>query len=161
MTAYFDSSVLVAVYVAEVDSEAARRALSAEPQAPFTPLHELEVRNAFRLRAGRKRITPLEAAVVASHLDDDIAARRLVQVPIDLYEVFTRAEKLSARHSKRLLTRSLDILHVAAALELKCTRFLSLDARQVRLAHAAGLNAINLSVSRRATRTSKPRPLTS
>ena len=161
MTAYFDSSVLVAVYVAEVDSEAARRALSAEPQAPFTPLHELEVRNAFRLRAGRKRITPLEAAVVASHLDDDIAARRLVQVPIDLYEVFTRAEKLSARHSKRLLTRSLDILHVAAALELKCTRFLSLDARQVRLAHAAGLNAINLSVPRRATRTSKPRPLTS
>ena len=34
MTVYFDSSVLVAVYVAEVGSEAARRALSAEPQAP-------------------------------------------------------------------------------------------------------------------------------
>ena len=154
MTTYFDSSVLVAVYVAEVDSEAARRALSAEPQAPFTPLHELDMRNAFRLLVGRKRITSREAAAVASHLDDDIAARRLVQVPIDLYEVFTRAEKLSARHSKRLLTRSLDILHVAAALELECTRFVSLDARQLRLAHAAGLDAINVSMSRRGTRRS-------
>jgi hypothetical protein len=112
------------------------------------------VRNAFRLLVGRKRITSREAAAVASHLDDDIAARRLVQVPIDLYEVFTRAEKLSARHSKRLLTRSLDILHVAAALELECTRFVSLDARQLRLAHAAGLDAINVSMSRRGTRRS-------
>jgi hypothetical protein len=154
MTAYFDSSVLVAVYVAEVGSEAARRALSAESQAPCTPLHELEVRNAFRLLVGRKRITPREAVAVESHLDDDIAARRLVQVPIDLYEVFVRAEKLSARHSKQLLTRSLDILHVAAALELSCGRFVSFDARQVRLARAAGLNAINLSVPRRGTRTS-------
>ena len=154
MTAYFDSSVLVAVYVAEVGSEAARRALSAEPQAPCTPLHELEVRNAFRLQVGRKRITSREAAAVASQLDDDIAARRLVQVPIDLYEVFTRAEKLSERHSRRLLTRSLDVLHVAAALELSCGRFVSFDARQVRLAHAAGLEAIDLSVSRRGTHTS-------
>jgi len=84
--------VLAAVYLAEVYSEAARRALSAEPQAPFTPLHELEVRHAFLLEVGRKRITSREAVAVASHLDDDIAARRLVKVPIDLYEVFTRAE---------------------------------------------------------------------
>ena len=103
---------------------------------------------------GRKRITSREAVEVASRLDDDIAARRLVPVPIDLYEVLTRAEKLSARHSKRLLTRSLDILHVAAALELFCGRFVSFDARQVRLAHPAGLDAINLPVSRGGTRAS-------
>jgi hypothetical protein len=46
------------------------------------------------------------------------------------------------------------VLHVAAALDFSCKRFVSLDARQVRLAHAAGLDAINLSVPRRGARTS-------
>jgi hypothetical protein len=44
--------VLVAVYVPERFSKAARQVVRAAPQIPFTQLHELEVRNAFELLAG-------------------------------------------------------------------------------------------------------------
>lgn len=144
VTTYIDSSVLVASYVSESRSTVARQAMAAVPQLPYTPLHHLEVRNAFRLLVGRKRLTTAESAAVLLHLEDDVAAGRLMQAPLDLYATFSRAEALSARHANRSLSRSLDILHVAAALELSCSRFISLDARQVRLAAACGLRAIDL-----------------
>ncbi len=53
MTTYIDSSVLVAVYVPERFSKAARKAVRDVPQVPFTQLHELEVPNAFELLVGR------------------------------------------------------------------------------------------------------------
>jgi predicted nucleic acid-binding protein len=64
--------------------------------------------------------------------------------PLDLYTVFAGAEVLSALHASRLLSRSLDTLHVAAALELGCKRFVTFDARQARLAEAAGLKGDDL-----------------
>ena len=145
VTPYLDSSVLVAAYVNEPHSAAARQAFAAVPQLPYTPLHHLEVRNAFRLQVGRKRMTAADSAAVLLQLEDDVAAGRLIRTPLDLYATFERAEALSTRHTKRLLSRSLDILHVAAALELGCTRFVSFDARQIRLAAAAGLRATNIS----------------
>ena len=57
MTTYVDSSVLVAVYVPERFSNAARQTVRAVPQVPFTQLHELEVPNAFELLVGRGSIT--------------------------------------------------------------------------------------------------------
>lgn len=50
-------------------------------------------------------------------------------------------ERLSALHSEKLGTRSLDILHVAIALSLGCETFLSFDKRQIALAKKAGLAA--------------------
>ena len=50
-------------------------------------------------------------------------------------------ERLSALHSEKLGTRSLDVLHVGAALSLGCKTFLSFDKRQVALARNAGLDA--------------------
>jgi predicted nucleic acid-binding protein len=54
-------------------------------------------------------------------------------------EVVREAERLSALHSEKLGTRSLDILHVAAALVLGAAEFHSFDGRQAALARAAGL----------------------
>ncbi len=141
VTTYFDSSVLVACYVREARSSSARHLVTAGTGVLFTPLHKVEVRNTFRLLVGWQRITASDSEAVLLHLDEDLAAGRLAQTPVDLYSVFERAEALSARHTSRLLSRSLDILHVAAALELGCTRFVSFDARQVKLAAAAGLRA--------------------
>ena len=149
MTTYVDSSVIVAFYLQEPHSRKARRALAAEVSAPLTPLLDLEVRTVFRRMVGSKRMTPRESAAVLSHFDDDIAAGRLAHVPCDLYAMFSTAETLSARHAQRLLSRSLDTLHVAAALDLGCTRFITLDSRQGRLAAACGLEVVDLT---------KPRP---
>jgi len=49
---------------------------------------------------------------------------------------------LSTRHTPTLGTRTLDLLHVAAALELGCTDFLSFDNRQRQAAQAEGLNVL-------------------
>lgn len=144
MTTYFDSSVIVAAYVQEPLSRKARKALSAVVSAPFAPILDLEVRTVFRRMAGSSRLAASESAGLLSQVDDDVAAGRLLQVPVDLYAMFARAELLSARYASRYLARSLDILHVAVALELGCTRFVTLDARQSKLAAACGLKVVNL-----------------
>jgi predicted nucleic acid-binding protein len=54
-------------------------------------------------------------------------------------EVMTEAERLSAVHSEKLGTRSLDILHVASAMVLGSTSFLTFDRRQAALARVSGL----------------------
>lgn len=141
---YFDSSVLVASYLTEANSAAARRAVAAVPQIPYTLLHQLEVPTAFRLQVGRRHLTESEAADVLGQLEDDVTAGRLLQVPLDLYAMFGRAALLSGRYASRYLARSLDVLQVAAALELGCTRFVTFDNRQARLAVACGLKAVDL-----------------
>jgi predicted nucleic acid-binding protein len=144
VTTYADSSVLVASYANEPHSRTARRALMSVPQVPCTPLHHLEVRNALRVLVGRRRLTLEESSKMLVHLEDDVAAGRLLQVPVDLYAVFSAADALSARHAARILSRSRDTLHVAAALELGCSRFVTFDTWQGRLAAACGLEVVDL-----------------
>jgi predicted nucleic acid-binding protein len=54
------------------------------------------------------------------------------------------AERLSASHSEKLGTRSLDVLHVAAAVVLGAKEFHTFDTRQAKLAKAAGLKVKSL-----------------
>ena len=49
--------------------------------------------------------------------------------------------QLAQRHGARLGTRTLDTLHVAAALELRAKRFWTFDMRQAKLAEAEGLKS--------------------
>ena len=57
MKTYVDSSALVAIYVPERFSAAARRAVRGAAQVPFTQVHRLEVFNAFEMLVGRGTIT--------------------------------------------------------------------------------------------------------
>jgi hypothetical protein len=54
-----------------------------------------------------------------------------------------RAADLSREHTPELGCRSLDVLHVACALELDLRSFLTFDARQRQLARAVGLRLIS------------------
>ena len=53
--------------------------------------------------------------------------------------VWRDAEDLAAAHTETLGVRSFDLLHVALAMTLGATEFLTFDARQAVLAKAAGL----------------------
>ena len=144
MKVYFDSSALVKIYVTEAQSERARSEAQAVPQLPLTWLHTLEVGNALRVLTGRKLLTAAEARALLDQFEDDRQTQRLADVALEWPKVFHEAEQLSRRHSAQLLCRSLDILHVAVAAELGCTRFVSADGRQLALAKAAGLKPVDI-----------------
>lgn len=111
---------------------------------PFTWIHQLELRNALRLRVFRREITAAQRdASLNAHLSDLSAGVLCVALPAQ-GELMTEAERLSALHTGRIGTRSLDILHVAATLVLGCRTFLSFDRRQRSLARAAGLQVPGL-----------------
>ena len=60
----------------------------------------------------------------------------------DLAAVFNKAGALSAKYAASTLARSLDILHVAAALTLGARVFVSFDERQRKLARRARLKVL-------------------
>jgi len=53
-----------------------------------------------------------------------------------------RAAEMSRQHTRVFGTRSLDVLHVASAVELGLRRFVTFDERQQKLAQAAGLKVV-------------------
>lgn len=140
MTAYADTGFLCSLFAP--DAHTARAAARMGRQAlplPVTWLHQLEFRNALRLRVFRGEITPGQRDASLNALLADCAARVFVAVAPPPIEIATEAERLSALHSETLGTRSLDILHVSAALVLGLGEFLTFDHRQIALAKAAGL----------------------
>ena len=152
MTTYVDSSALVPVYVPERFSAVAREVLRGLPQVPYTPLHGLEVPNAFALLMGRRIISADEHRAIRTQLQEDIEAQRLVPVALDWERIFATACELSESHTAKLLTRSLDLIHVAAAHCTNCRVFVSADDRQITTARAAGLKVIDIKRSARPSR---------
>jgi predicted nucleic acid-binding protein len=70
MTHYADSSFLVSCYLADSNSAAAKAWLSRHSAAlPFTPLHALEIQNAFQLAVFRGLITAADSARALGHSD--------------------------------------------------------------------------------------------
>jgi predicted nucleic acid-binding protein len=153
VTTYVDSSALVPIYVPERFSAPARSAVRAAGQVPFTVVHELEVSNAFELLVGRDLISREECNSVRRQLRDDLDSQRLLPVSLDLDEVFARARELSSLYTAAHLARSLELVHVAAAHAALCNRFVSADDRQLAVAKASGLEALDIKrESRRRTR---------
>lgn len=138
---YFDSGVLVKLYVSEEWSDAAVDLVqgAGEPVL-FTHLHEFEVTNALRLKAFRDEVTGSELRRALAALSEDQAGGRLWCPHVEWPSVFLRAVRLSDEHTRGLGGRSLDILHVAVALGLGRTHLVSMDDRQTAVARAAGLS---------------------
>jgi predicted nucleic acid-binding protein len=143
MNAYIDTALFVKAFVFEADSPKTIHLLEkiGEPFA-YSHLHELEIPNAIRLKRFRGEITKTQetAAIRAFHADVD--AGRFERIAYDLAAVFIGAEQLSAKCSAVIGSRSLDLWHVAAALEAGCDTFVSYDTRQRKVAKLSGLRVI-------------------
>jgi predicted nucleic acid-binding protein len=140
---YIDSSLFVKSFVFEQDSPAAIAIVEAagDPLL-FSHLHEIEIPNAIRLKRFRGEITRTQETVAIQAFQADVRSGRFSRPSYDIGAVFARAAQLSAKNSGDLGTRSLDLLHVAAALEAGCTIFASLDLRQRKCAALSGLKVI-------------------
>lgn len=130
-------------YVVDANTAQAKAYLCGHPVSLIvTALHELEVRNALQLGVFRDVLTQDEAKAANANISADLRAGRLVRTAVRWPAIFRIAARLSEQHAARAGTRSLDILHVAAAKALHVREFASFDARQRALATAAGLTDI-------------------
>src|SRR5450631_1859839 len=138
---YCDSSFLVSLYIKRdvFHLHAARIALGFHDVIPYTLLAELELINGVRRNLAAKLITQVEYEVVCRQIMTDEADGILVRCALDQAEHYARARELSKKFTPEIAARSLDILHVAAALLLKATAFASFDAKQRILAERASL----------------------
>ncbi len=140
MVAFADTGFLASLYLKETTSAQARAAIQAASVAlPLTPLAMLELRNAFNRAVQRQRITMVERDALWEDVETDIANGFLVPTPVASDPLHKRARQLSDRHTPTLGTRSLDLLHVAAALVLEAEVFFSFDDRQRKAAAGEGL----------------------
>jgi predicted nucleic acid-binding protein len=89
-------------------------------------------------------MTRAECHTVRAQLQDDLENQRLVRLSLDLDRVFADAYDLSRLHTSKFLSRSLDLLHVAAARVATCTTFISADDRQLAVAKTTGMAVIDI-----------------
>ena len=140
MKAYFDSAVIVKLYVPESNSqEAAGLVQKRGAKVTFSPLHENEVKNAVRMKRRRAELTEAEVEIAFRRMAEDLAAGLLYRPRLDWGDVWTKAEDLSASHARKVNCRTLDTLHVALATILGFKEFVSFDVRQRELAAMTGL----------------------
>jgi predicted nucleic acid-binding protein len=138
--AYADTGLLCSLYTPDAHTAAAvARVKKAEAALPVLWLHHLELRNALRLRVFRREISGPQKEASLNLFLADLADGVLTAAEVELSDLTREAERLSAAHSEKLGTRSLDILHVAVALVLGAREFWTFDHRQAALAKAAGL----------------------
>lgn len=145
MNIYLDSSAIVKLYAPEAGSSAVIACVRGLKESlPFSPLHEVEVKNAFRLKVFRKEASGGQVTKTIRTIDQDLAQRIFIRPELDWADVFRKAEELSGSFSTRSGARSLDLLHVASCLLLRCRNFLSFDERQVIVARKAKLHIVRL-----------------
>ena len=139
-TVYADSNFLVSLICTDTRSEEAY-AVMKRCAAPliFTPLHRIEARNAIRNAVGRGEITEQQQRAAFRNIEDDLREGVFVHSPVNWTDLFRRADELSDKHASTEGQRTIDLLHVAIALECGAKTFLSFDARQRKLAKAVGL----------------------
>jgi predicted nucleic acid-binding protein len=102
------------------------------------PFGEAELTNAIKLRVFRREITAPQAQAALERLAAHIATGVFQATPVPA-AVYDLARQLSRKHTATLGTRTLDILHVAAALVLQADSFYTFDRAQAQLAREAGL----------------------
>lgn len=146
MNAYPDTSFLCALYRLQANSpEAAAYFESIPGPLEVTTLLLYEFRQAVRFQIRLHRFDPTkgykqaEGAKMLTYLKTDLIRGDLMTVPGPWPQIHLAAERLSERYTDANGHRSMDILHVATAIELGAREFLTFDANQRRLASAEGL----------------------
>ena len=130
---YVESSALVKRYVAERDSDVARRLMNVEQALLTSRLAEIEVRrNLARLLGGA----------------DLISKRQEFQVDLQAFEIVELDDATfddAAHIAEETLCRSLDAIHLAAARRASPNAtVLTFDRRQAKAARAVGMSVLGV-----------------
>ena len=137
---YFDTSLLVKIYIPEEGSEKIIGFIEKNNSALYlNQIQEFELTNALSLKLFRKEISKTQHEHIKSKLAKDFSLNRIQRVILNWIEVMNSAVLLSQKHTPAVGCRTLDILHVAAATQNNFKHFLTNDPRQMALAEKAGM----------------------
>ena len=139
MSIYADTSFFVSLYLPDRYSGEAERRMASKPRVWLTPLHVAEWTHAISQHVFRKEISLREAGLAHNELDRDRESGLWLEVDLP-DSVWQTCTQLARKHGPKLGTRTLDSLHVAAALELEAKSFWTFDERQAKLAIAEGFS---------------------
>ena len=130
----FDASFLFSLYAIDAHTQSAITAMIHTPAIRLaTDLTELELRNSLQLRVFRGELSAVAARAAYAEWQTDLADGLFELHPLP--ENWTRrSHAIVQQQTARLGTRTLDLVHVAAALELGADALFSFDDRQRRLA---------------------------
>ncbi len=146
MSLYLDSSVLVKLYVPEANSPDVVSFIETRGQPLVMTRHlSLEVQTAIRRRVFNKTLPADKAKQAIQNFNRDVGASYVFnRAELDMNQVYGRALDVSREWAALLGVRTLDILHVAAALELHLIDFATSDEKQAQLAERCGLTVRRL-----------------
>ncbi len=147
MIAYPDTSFLCALYRPQQNSQraASHAAGMTEPLHVASPLL-YEFRQSTRWQAwlntkdAAKGFDRAAAQGALVKLQANIADGIILVTPIDWADVASTAERLSAQYTWTEGYRGFDVIHVATAVHLGATEFLTFDDKQKQLAEAEGFH---------------------
>ena len=108
---------------------------------PIWEIQEAELINALHLKVFWKEITDAQAEEQL-RVFQDRRRRGFYYIP-NIYRIgLTDTFRQPSAETPRLGCRTMDILHVACAVQIAATKFLGFDKRQCALARLAGLNVV-------------------
>ncbi len=139
MTVYVDTSFLVSLYAFDSNSASAIALMAKSADRHIiSSFAELETGNALQLRVFRKEITSQQAKASWQDFQRDMRTG-VFELKALSDRAFETAQELSQKTTARLGTRTADLLHVAAALEMSADCLYSFDQQQRKLAQAVRL----------------------
>lgn len=138
---YADSGFVVSLYLTTEGTSAQARKEVKRASKPIllSPLSLLEIRNALNFGIHRGEITSEQRDAVLSEIDAQIEKGFFRLVDASQSSIYEKAQELSNKHTPATATRSLDLMHLAAAMLSEARSFLTFDKRQAKAAAAEGL----------------------
>lgn len=136
---YLDTSALLKLYLLEDGSVETQHWIASQSHPlPVWEIQHMEFLNAMRLKVFWKEITAADAETQIA-LFKDRKRRGLYFFPdIGRSDLMRTFERLSAK-TMDTGCRTMDILHVACALQMPIKQFVTFDDRQKKLAKSEGL----------------------
>jgi predicted nucleic acid-binding protein len=141
LSIYVDSSFLVSRYIEDSHSSKVDHVLAEKPSVGLTPFNIAELSNAIFRQAFLKRLEVSKAQLAWGDFEQDCSTGIWVLLAFPDHAWETSVE-LAHQHGPTLGVRTLDLLHIACAVELNADAFWTFDERQARLARAVGLTVV-------------------
>jgi len=139
---YLDTSALLKLYLIEDGSEFVHQQVTSQDlPLPVWEIQEMEIFNALQLKVFWNELDQKTSAQQWHYFEERKAKGLYLFSQIDRSLLQTEFRRL-AKETPKLGCQTLDILHVACAVTIQATSFLSYDERQKKLATLAGLNVI-------------------